>query len=215
MSALLHPVGPESAGTYWIRRAAVVAIAVGLIAGLIWLLGPKGDPVAGVPSTTTSPSAPSPDVSPSAATPATSSSTSVSPSPSSTGPTACDPTAVKVNVAGFRNVVIGTKQVLSVGIKNTASAPCVLDLKASAFEVKITSGTDAIWSTASCARLIPEKKTTLKAGAGYEFKVTWNLHRSTADCATDKQDLGAGTYVATGTYQSSASGRYVFVLKKK
>ncbi len=209
MEGLLHPVGRESASTYWLRRAVVVGAALVLVIGLVWLVWPKPDAVVAVPATTPSPTVTAPS------TPATSVSPSVSASATPTGPVACEPTSIKVSVAGFRKVALGKSQTFSIGLANTGATACILDLSAATFRTLVTSGSDQIWTTQHCTKLIPTKKSTLKAGASYEFKVVWDLHRSKEGCGSVKGNLGTGTYVATGSYRESSTGRFVFVLNKK
>ena len=73
MSGVLHPVGPEPASTYWLRRALVVGVVAALIA-LFALLIPNGEttqlavPAAGTASPTSSAA-----VTPAPASPSTSS----------------------------------------------------------------------------------------------------------------------------------------------
>lgn len=39
MQGWLEPIGPEEPRVYWMRRAIVLAVAVAVIAGIIWLFG--------------------------------------------------------------------------------------------------------------------------------------------------------------------------------
>lgn len=213
MGALLD-LGPQSPRTYWIRRGAVVLAAALLLWGLFALFTPKNDAVVAVPSVTPSVSAtlPSPSVSVSAS---ASASPSVSASASPTGPVACDPLNVEVDLAGFRSVAVGSKQPFKVTVGNNTAVPCILDLKTETFALKVVSGTDRIWSTADCPKLVPAKKTTLKAGKAYEFTIEWPGKRSQPGCTLVDKDLGVGTYVATASYQDTATGRFVMTLAAK
>lgn len=216
MGALLNPVGPESPHTYWIRRGLVIGVALLLLAGLVYLLSPKGGaPTTAVPASPSPSAVASSSVSASASTSVPpSTSPSAQPSASPSGPVTCDPLSTKLGVAGFRSVKLGGKQTFSLSLVNNTAVPCVLNLSPSSYVLKVTSGTDPIWSTADCPKLVPVKKTTLKAGAAYEFKIDWTLQRSQPGCKLVKGNLGAGTYVATATYLGSGNARFVFVLKK-
>ncbi len=212
MGALLD-LGPQTPRTYWIRRGAVVLAAV-LLVWFISSLFPKSDGVVAVPSVTPSVSTPVTSASVSAAASVSASpSTSVSVSP--TGPQACDPLNVEVGIAGFRSVAVGSKQPFKLSIGNNTAVSCILDLKSSTFGLKVTSGTDRIWSTADCPKLVPVKKTTLKAGKAYEFTIEWPGQRSQPGCVLVDKDLGVGTYVATANYAEQATGRFVMTLAAK
>lgn len=192
----------------------MIGIALLLIGGLVWAFSPKpSTPTAGVPASV-SPTAsvsPSPSVSPSVA------QSSMSPSPSAStpsGPVACDPLSTKLSVTGFQSVKTKGKQTFSLGLTNNTAANCVLTLSPSTYVLKVSSGNDRIWTTADCTKLVPVKKTTLKPGASYEFKIDWTLKRSKPGCKLVDKELGAGTYVATASFQSSGNARFVMQLKK-
>ncbi|MFZ1409969.1 MAG: hypothetical protein WAS07_00755 [Micropruina sp.] len=210
MGALLNPVGPESAATYWIRRSIVVGGAIIVLLGLIWMVSPKG--TTAVPVAAASP----PSLTASAPAPAPSPSTSVSEAPvaTPTGPIACDPLSTALTVAGFRSVKVGAKQVFTVTATNSTDVACVLDIAPATFNLSVASGTDRIFATADCAKWLPAKKLTLKPKGTHEFKVEWNLKRSSAGCTLAKKGQGAGTYVTTGAYLETGIARLVWVIKK-
>jgi hypothetical protein len=59
VGAVMHPVGPRSSGTYWIRRMFVAVLAVAVVAGVVWFVvgrasGPGVDPAANSLTTTNS-----------------------------------------------------------------------------------------------------------------------------------------------------------------
>ncbi|QLQ14828.1 MAG: DUF4232 domain-containing protein [Micropruina sp.] len=130
------------------------------------------------------------------------------------GPVACDPLSTKLSVTGFQSVKTKGKQTFSLGLTNNTAANCVLTLSPSTYVLKVSSGNDRIWTTADCTKLVPVKKTTLKPGASYEFKIDWTLKRSKPGCKLVDKELGAGTYVATASFQSSGNARFVMQLKK-
>lgn len=211
MGALLNPVGPESATTYWIRRAIVAGGALLLLFALVWLVMPKGTTaVPAAPSPTPSVSASASVVSPAVTAPASGTPSAVPPP----GPVACDPLSTQLNVAGFKSVKRGAKQVFTVTATNSTQVPCLLDIAPATFDLTVTSGNDRIFSTADCVKWLPAKKATLKAAGSLEFKVGWNLRRSSPGCKLAKKSQGAGTYVATATYLESGVARMAWVIKK-
>src|SRR5690625_4252992 len=85
MSGVLHPVGPESSETYWVRCALVVGVLLVLIIGLlIFLINLGGRPGQAAPATATAvPSTDAPAPTSSTDSPAPADSASTSPEPSS------------------------------------------------------------------------------------------------------------------------------------
>ncbi len=218
MSEVLTGKGPQPPVVYWIRRLLVLLIAVIVIGLLVWAFLPKGQqPTTGVPADTPPavPSDPAPSPLPSGSpsddgTPTPSSSPSPSASP---GTGACEPIGVQLDVKGFRSVKSGGKQTFSVTAENNTAMPCVMEITPATFVLRVTSGSDAIFSTAHCAKWLPEvKKQNLKAGAAVEFKVEWTTFRSAKGCKQDRSMLGAGTYIATAAYEESSTKRFVFLL---
>lgn len=208
MGSLLHPVGPQPAQVYWLRRGALVLGVVAVVAALAFVFRPQPQvPVTAVPA--------SPSVS-AAPTVAATASTSPSPSasPTATGPLACDATNTTLGLAGYKKVKQDAKQPFSLTITNTGKQSCVLDLKPATFSLAVTSGTDRIWTTDHCDKWVPATKRTLKAGKAHEFTITWGVVRSGEGCKTAKSLLGTGTYVASATFAETSKARAVFLVTK-
>ncbi|MFT4294637.1 MAG: hypothetical protein QM582_04415 [Micropruina sp.] len=214
MSEVLTGKGPQPPFVYWIRRGLVALIAVLVIGLLVWAFMPKGQPTTATPAdtpTVSQPAAPSPSGSPTD----TALSPSPDPSTSSTGTGACEPIGLQLSVKGFKSVKSGSNQTFSVTAENNTALPCVMEITKSTFVLRVTSGSDAVFSTAHCDKWLPEvKKETLKAGAAVEFKVDWKTFRSGNGCKQSKSLLGAGTYIATAAFKESSTGRMPFVLTK-
>lgn len=204
MGSLLHPVGPEEPRVYWVRRALVLLTVAVLVAGLVWLVWPRAAVVTAVPGGTSP--APSASGSPSA-------SPSGSATPSTpTGPVACDPAAMRLTVAGFQRVKVSTKQSFTLSVINGGTQPCILTISPKTYSLTVHSGDDRIWSTADCAKWLPEKKLTVKPETAHEFQVSWPLRRSSATCKTSKGTLKPGTYVATAVLLEKATAKQVMQL---
>lgn len=205
MGSLLHPVGPEESRVYWIRRSLVAVVVLALVVGVAWLFWPKEPVVSAVPPPT------SPSVTPSVTT--TPTTPKPSPSPTPTGPVACDPTLMKLDVAGFQKVKVDAKNTaFTLTVTNNTKVACILTISQKAYELTVTSGKDRIWSTADCKKWLPAKKLTLDAGAAHEFGVKWTLRRSSEGCKLTKDQLKPGTYVATGTLDGKASAKQTLQL---
>ena len=206
MGSLLHPVGPEEPRVYWVRRALVLVTVAAVAFGMIWLVWPRQDAVTAAPAGTgAAPSTP--------ATAVTSPSTSPSPT-APAGPVACDPTAMRLTVAGFQRVKVSTKQAFTLSVINGGGEPCILTISPETYSLTVRSGDDRIWSTADCAKWLPTEKLTIKPETAHEFTVDWPLRRSTSGCKTGKDKLKPGTYVATAVLLEKASAKQVMQLVK-
>ncbi len=197
MGSLLQPVGPEEPRVYWIRRSLVLVAALAVIIVLAVLVWPREPAVTAVPPPTTTPT---PTVTSPAATP--------SPSPTPTGPVACDPTLMKLDVAGFQKVKVGAKNTtFTLTVTNNGQVACILTISPKTYQLTVTSGKDRIWSTADCEKWLPAKETTLDAGAAHEFSVKWTVRRSSEGCKLAKDQLKPGTYVATASLAEKATAK--------
>lgn len=216
MSEVLTGKGPQPPVVYWIRRGLVALIAVVVVGLLVWAFMPKNQPSVATPEPAGSPtpaatqSSPAPSTSPSGGVEPT-----PSPSPSATAPGACEPIGVQLDLKGFKSVKSGKKQTFIVTAENNTALPCVMEITKDTFVLRVTSGTDPVFSTAHCEKWLPTvKKQTLKAGASVEFKVDWQTFRSAQGCRQAKSLLGAGTYVATAAYKETSTARMAFQLTK-
>ena len=203
MGSLLNPVGPEEPRVYWVRRALVLFVALALVFGLVWLAWPRPSGVAAAPAGT-SPSAPAPSTSPQPST---------SPTPTTpAGPVACDPTAMRLTVAGFQRVKVSTKQAFTLSVINGGTQDCILTVSPETYSLTVRSGDDRIWSTADCAKWLPATKLTIKPETAHEFTVDWPLRRSKSGCKVVKGTLKPGTYVASAVLLEKATAKQVMQL---
>lgn len=210
MGTVLHPVGGRPAAVYWIRRALVLLVPLVVIAGLVWLFLPKGGaPVTATPATNaTSPSVP---VTTPAQTPTETPTTPAAPP----APTACAAESLSASLAGYATVKAGGTQPFKLTLTSQADADCLFDAKVGTLELAVSSGTDRIWTTEHCAKLLPGKTLTLTKGTPVELSIDWPVKRSAAGCKTTKDVLGAGTYVAKATYRDVTLARKVMSVKAK
>lgn len=301
MSGVLHPVGPESSETYWVRRALVVGVLLVLIIGLlIFLINLGGRPGQAAPATATavpSTDAPaptsstdspaptdsastSPEPSSSTATSSASTSTSQPPSDAASGdptptasasdsaatptpgaddasqapstsaePTAdssqasdepsgagagqqdrersddassskprtavCDPADLRAGLtSASRDVSTGQRVTFRQSVINTSSKPCTIKLNPDSYELKIYSGTDRIWSTNDCAKLVPDVSKRVKPDASVAWKTTWNGNRSQQgeSCQSRPETPEPGYYYATAQLEGAKPVQFLLVL---
>jgi hypothetical protein len=192
--ALLHPVGPEPAATYW-RRRLVLLLALVVLLLLVKAILPGGG--SGKPTA--------------AGTPSPSPTRSASPRPSTTpaAPGTCRDAALSLTVAADAGQHVAGKPVrFTITVANTSHATCRRDLGGRALEVLIRSGNDRIWSSDDCSTDHGSSVQQLKAGASLQTSVTWQGHRSSAGCPTPVAEARAGTYTVRarlGTLHSPAA----------
>ncbi len=228
MSALLHPVGPEKASTYWMRRGVALAALV-LVVVLLWsFVGSLSSHNAPSASNTPSPSlagsangasAAASSTGSTMATPAPSSgsvaSGSASPAGASAGPSptpACDPTLVTVKLTGTTPVKSGSTTGLAVNLVNNSGHTCSIDFGVSTFRLTITSGSDRIWSTADCPRWGLTGSVKVIPGGAYAHVFLWPTLRSASGCQLRSQTLSGGTYVAQASLDSGSGAVFVMTL---
>lgn len=198
---------PEDSSAYWRRRVFALGAVIAVVAVLAWACSGSGGTnpqqaaeQSASPSTGSGgPVAPqaqtgAPSVTPSAR-PSASARHSASASPSPTkrhagGP--CEPGDVVVTSdLGGSSYRAGERPQFSYTVVNTGKLPCSYDM--GGLELRITSGSDRIWSSADCGPGAGHKK--LKRGVPYTRTVTWNRTRSDSKCHHTHDKARPGTYV--------------------
>lgn len=218
MSSVLHPVGPEAPKTYWLRRAAVLVALAAIIALIVVLavnLGgndktavpPPTGATSAKPQTTpkpTSNSAKKPSAKPTSPKPApTETKKPNSPAPTKAATPDCDPKDLRPTLTGRSRLKPAEKTTFNLSLINGGSSACVLTINPANFELKIYSGTDRIWSTADCGRLIKETKQTIGPEKAVEWQQTWDGKRSRSGCKTRPEIPRPGTYFATAQFRGA------------
>ena len=216
MSGVLHPVGPEPASTYWLRRALVVGVLVVVLVTLIALATRGGDrrqavPVApssvlsSAPASTVAPSSPAAGSGP-ASGPATPGSTgpgpsrsvtSRSPRPEPATPAACAPAALRATLTGQRRLRPEERTTFALSVINGSEGTCHVSVTAKNFRLEIYSGQDRIWSSRDCSTAVEPVTATLGRERAVEWRMSWNGRRSAPDCKNRPEIPESGTYVAT------------------
>lgn len=195
MSTVTRPRGPLPPRVYWTRRLLVLAVALGLVFGISHLLGSGGGPdrpsarpvgaVASTPATTTVPARPSataPAGRPGKAANGTRPKASATPTPLATpsGPCANGDIVVTPSVRG---VAYAGRPVLFTMTLTTKSSPaCDWDVTAGSLAVRLTSGSDRVWSTQDCVGAVPRQSVVVRKDHPVSVTVMWNGQRSDAEC---------------------------------
>jgi hypothetical protein len=220
--ALLHPRGPLPRGVYWRRRGVTLAAVAIVLLLLSRACGSDGEPAARLsPTSSPSPSSgPTPSRTASPKPPA-SPSRSASPTPSpTTSPTTSAPLGpckaadlLLSAKADAQSYPAGRRPVLTIGIANQGKVPCTRDIGQAAREIRVTSGTDRVWSSDDCSPGGGSEVVTLAPGAAPRtFSVTWSRKRSLPGCKTGTKEAAAGTYRVTGRFGDLTSPGDTFTL---
>jgi hypothetical protein len=208
MSGVLHPVGPEPARTYWIRRGILLVLALMLAVFVVFAVArltkaavatapppvipavvtsPTPSPPASTSGSTSSP-ATSASAGPTATTPGakpaatptvtTSPTTAVSPAPRTIGTPDCQPSGLRVILKGDRTLSPGENVKFSLSLVNASGHTCLTSVTDQNFELKVYSGKDRIWSSRDCGKVLDAFDKKLAAKADVDWTVTWNGERS-------------------------------------
>lgn len=176
MRGLLRPVGTEPARVYWVRRLVVLAVAIILVVGLIFLItkliGGSADPE---PQPT--PAAEQQELQPAPDTP-------------------CGPEDLALEmIAGPDSVAAGSEATFEVSVTNNGENACTVDVGDESRVMTITSGDDRIWSSKDCASADDASRLVLlRSGSDYTDNAVWDGARSDAECSEDLPAPLPGTY---------------------
>lgn len=207
MTTVTRPRGPLPAQVYWTRRLLVVAVAFALVFGLAHLLGsggsggPSARPVGASASAST-------------ATPATTAALTPSPSPTrgarGKGRAGKTPTPTPTPLATPSGTCVNSGVVATPSVKGTAyagtsvvftmtlatvvSPACTWVVSAQSLVVKVTSGSDRVWSTQECVGAVPKQSVVVRKDHPVAVSVVWNGQRSDSDCTRSTAWAEPGYY---------------------
>jgi hypothetical protein len=201
----VQPIGPESLGVYWVRRAALLAIVLLLVFGLIWVFR----------AITGSPSTQAPIVEPAVAV-----SESVDPeavlTPVTTDPVNCLDSAILVEATTDSSTYkVGKKPVLTLTIENTGSIACLRDVGPKANELEVKSGGYHAWSSDDCSPSKKKKIVALEPGDMVASTIEWNGQLSEPGCPEIDEVAKVGRYEVIGRNADVFSEATPFAVTKK
>lgn len=177
------------ARVYWVRRLMVLGIALLLVVGIAKLLGggSGGGDTATKVDQTTSPSStpPAPRHHHRKSTP------SATPVVTPSGPCTASDVAITPSVP---SPVAGRDIKLVLDVTSLSIPACTWTLSKASLAMKITSGTDLIWTTTQCAASIPTRNLVLQQGKSTRVELTWNARRSEPGCPVQTAWAMPGTY---------------------
>jgi hypothetical protein len=195
-SPLTHPRGRLPARVYWFRRVLVLGTAVLLLVGFAHLVGgdgggeqPRarlaGDPTTPRPSAT--PGAPrtaGPYVVPTG--PAAAHSTTAANQPPLARPDGpCQPNDISVTPT-VPNAKAGGRIAIQVKL-SVAQPACTFAVSPTTLAVKVTSGSDRVWSSQDCKSAVPTRSVVVRSAAPVTIPVTWSGRRSNPDSCDHSQ----------------------------
>ena len=113
---------------------------------------------------------------------------------------------MKVSIAGAPSVKIGDAQNFIVTLKNTSDRTCRIAMDSQKPALRVTSGTDSIWSSASCTSWGPTANSQpALPGNAVAWRASWKTARATSSCTPSTEPLRAGTYVAKASFGDSSA----------
>jgi hypothetical protein len=203
---------------YWRRRVYVLAGGIALIGLAAWACSGGGHKrstaqvrnAAATVSPTTSAAAAVPSATPS---PTATVTVTASPSVSASAPRRagdqCDAGDVVVGLAPAATVFTGHQHPrFSLSVVNTGRRACTFDVGPKALLIRISSGTDRVWSSAKCVSGAGANLQLLRRGVPYLATLDWNRRR----CDGHTQ-AAPGTYVIAVAAPGIATHREVFRLR--
>lgn len=213
MGSLSHPRGRLPRRVYWVRRAVVLVVALGLVLGLARLFGGTGSD--GDDSTIkASPSAAREESTTTA--PPVASLGPVAPPSSSTRPSSkvevplaapdgdCEDDEITV-LPEVKKANGGGPITILLGLTSTRAA-CTFDVSPESLVVKITSGDDRIWTSQDCPKSITETEVVVRSAQPVAVPVVWSGRRSDDECTNQPAWALPGFYhVYAAAYGSAPS----------
>ncbi|MCG5215362.1 hypothetical protein [Streptosporangium sp. KLBMP 9127] len=219
-------LGGVATDIYWRRRMALLVGVLVVVAVVAWACTSTSGPKRSSNSAAPAPTSPEPILASLQATPtpapAPTLTSTISPKPSKPKPTieprragdTCDPGDLVLSLQGTQEVYLGdSRPRFMITLVNTGRLMCTADVGPRAMEIRITSGSDRIWSSSDCISGEGVQVRRLERGIPYVRPVEWDRHRSARDCAAKRSDARTGTYVAAVHSTDLKTPKTVFHLR--
>lgn len=216
MSSLSRPRGKLPARVYWFRRGLVLVTALALVFAVGRLLGDGADGADRPGTQTAAPAAAQPtdkaagsDVremigpvqvtakpkgkkKPRKGTAEPKASATGTPLAQPSGRCELDEITVRADIT---SAAAGGDVTIPLELTGTQAA-CRFRVAPSSLVVKITSGSDRIWSSQQCRRAIPTKEVVVRSAQPTRVEITWDGRRSDDECPKQTQWALPGYYHA-------------------
>ncbi|MBO2451511.1 hypothetical protein J4573_30775 [Actinomadura barringtoniae] len=198
---------PESFGLdqYWRRRVVALGGVIGTVGLVAWACTAGGgedkkqqQPLKNAAAVgSSSPGVPSvPAATPTVTVTATAKVTQPATAAKKDGD-ACEPGAVVVNMTSSAETYTkGQMPQFQLTAVNTGGRACTFDVGAKSLDLRITSGSDRVWSRSQCDTGTGSSIQMLKRGIPFAGTVTWDRRRANGQCRGKRDTVRPGTYVA-------------------
>lgn len=189
MSTIRTPTGPHSKSVYWRRRIVVLLVLVAVIAIIAIIAWPRGGGETPTPAGGGSPAAtgaPTPG--------ATAGGDATQPSAPPVDGDVCDPKKIDITAeTDATTYEAGVNPQLWLTVTSRQTTPCVFAVGTDLQEFRITSGSDAIWSSTDCQTDPQPYEQLLEPGIPVSTTpITWDRTRSSPDtCDAERAPVGA------------------------
>lgn len=201
MSTFRNPVGPQPSGVYWRRRLMVALGALAVIVIIVMIITKPGSGDASEKAT-----GPSASPKPSAAATA----------PQKEGDP-CVPASIKLEPVTDKGVYnAGENPLISMKITNTSTVACTMNAGSTLQELRITSGSELIWSSKDCQKAPVDVPVILQPNTPQSTApIPWDRTRSSAttcDAERNKVKAGGASYhltVLLGELKSAATVQFI------
>lgn len=227
MSTVLHPVGPQRARVYWVRRLLVVLLLAALVVlagtAVSWIRGMGAEPGAAAAveqeqdedGKSSAADARGADARPASDDDAEGPAGDDESDAAASTPVDCAPEALQLTLTSTAvEFAAAANPVLTATVTNVGDVPCTVDAGDATREVLISSGEDRVWSSKDCAtEQTASRQLLLKAGGADAVPVEWARVRSAESCPADLPAPKAGTYQAVATLGELSSQTVVFILE--
>ncbi len=189
------------ARVYWFRRLLVLSLAFALVFGIGKLLGGgAGDSERAVPASAPGSATTSPTAAATAdARPATTKKAKArkkkkvkKPLPTPTGP--CEDSDVRVVPTFVETPRAGGDVRLTLQLSTFKTPACTWEVGPDTVAVKLTSGSDRIWSSQDCGSAVPETPVVLRRRTTTTVDVMWPGRRSDLGCSVMNEWAEPGYY---------------------
>lgn len=212
MSSVTRPKGPLPPRVYWTRRLLVVAVSLAIVFGLGRVLGgepggsgPVARPAAADATQATKSAAPAAQPTDRSTAPSTADA-QPAPKPKAKAKAKKTPLAVPTGACADDDVkitpsvdkpVAGSDVTITLNLTTLQSPACNWVVSPESAVLKLTSGSDRIWSTQDCPSAIKEQAVVVRKGHQTKVSVVWSGQRSDDECSRTTLWAQPGYYHAS------------------
>jgi hypothetical protein len=229
VSGVIRPAGPLPARVYWVRRG-LLAVAFLLVLTMMWWAAGRlfgGSDSAGAGTTSSSP--PGPAGGGSGAGPGAADAEHNSQQvdshkprkhkqqkPTRQRPAApsgdCAPTDVDMSVV-VHDVAAGHTAPVDLRLTSVGVAACTLAVTPDTLALRITSGSDVVWTSDECPNSVLARELVVRAHQPTVYTFDWNGYRSTPSCSKPGPVAEPGGYWAEAALIGADVHRAYFDVK--